>query len=1303
MCPPGVNGVGQVNGPAVQPPVGNPDQAGGAGKAKAANPELPELLKIGKTKRVLMGIFSFGLSEILINDCKAMNADKLHLLNPGLREQEKAQANKANSKLQMALDGLREMPSKFKAAKKAALASVKARFGEQAVPEKGYAEAVTRAEERLRALIEEGDHAITKAEAQRIFEAEYAQSHVEELSKEICRTKMQEQGELPDGSAVTENMAVQVIRNSTEIAQKIAAVQSPEQVAELMEDISCSVDVEMSRRLAFDSTLKSLQEEAAEQLAADYGIDKKSALECVSHIKMRFKESPASDPAEPQKEGPALERDPATGKLTNAEAVIEGIKTGFQAMLQEHRKGLEAVKELNLADSPARTQMLKAAFGNEALANPDVVKLLDNVVKGMDVVPLVEALTAPVPNDADLAREMQKLLTQANDMLVNGLSDLKIGDVSAAQWDGLYNAAMTLLFNSKPVLNEYMTQCSDAFATAMSRLIDGTADVAPADGAIRQFSQAVVQHFWLPGIEEKRQAVAESWQRVMSLQGDKPSEALMQKLTQRQDALRQRFGNDRLPQNPTEAPAWQAMKEKIATQAKAGVLIDDAAVLQAYEDEAQRQMFLQALETEAQRAAQQVEMLRSVSMKELASQKVVVDRLQAVKTPEQFAVLLNDLKPAVLAEVQAQRMVANRCDLPLAAAFATFAMAMPDKTEEELEKMVGDPLRKMVQEKLAEMLETADRSPETGVLTAGASEKIAQALEKLLNDHTNKFQDVLEKITSVPREVQGILGEAVLQGKAFVTKEWVQAVWAVMEMLRAPLVAATEKLANNPGECFDDIRNVMKEALDYLKEVLHREPVAEEMALLSAVILKRVQTPELLERMGAQADGLAMAMFHAYQRNSEQGVAEPNVLAGQFALEFLGAAANEETADRVRRVMMTNEQVEQIKAGHVSEEVKTAMEVALGQLRRQLGKDYVPGDWSLLPSDVMSRLKESLAERAARHEIRSLQDVVAEYVKQTKFALFERAMSLRVKAYADREHFRTIDSSLDIAKKITAEHRVDIDRQLAEMPFDVEQMLAAYDDALRREVGRQNQYEELRVNAKLGIIQQFQNTMPLGEVQSAMNWTPLDEAMRKIFAEAEPNEEGVVDMAQIERQVNECVTNFCGTRVALCTAINNDDSLSHEVKTFLKKAALRNSNFGQPTLQHMKDVANSLHETMNELAQILQTGGEGAVAAFYAALHDAMESIDKQFVEKAGAGADPMFLVSAGNCITTMALAKEPALRAAAGASAIPAEAAMLAYEPLQENATQDQVRVQKLCQMFLTNEQLPLSVRPSVMGFEVL
>lgn len=1355
MCPPGVNGVGNGQAPAQQQPVENVvNQAAEAQKAQGANPadDLPPLLKIGKTQRILMGIFSFGLSEVIINDCKAMNADKLHLLNPDVKQPDKAKVERANSKLQNALLGVRDMPFKFNSAKKAALASVRSRFGKNAVPQEGYAEAESRAGKKLLDLIEKSDHVITKKEARSIFEAEYAQAHVEKLAKDLCREKLQER-ELPiDGKIVNDDMALHIIRSSSDMAQKIADVTSPEQVADLLGEIESDVEVELSKRVAFETAFKAAKQEAVSTLVNEGGLSEEAAAEFVNQLQSSIKE--ASD-AEPQGEHLltelAVARDAKTGALTNAQTVINSMKESVQQVVNDRVAVLKELNKLDLPDGPQKVEMQKAALGQVGLVKPEVVKVVSETVQKVKLDDLKTAL-ATQSQDAVVA-SLGEVLAKVNEAVIAGLADAKTGNLGDEGMSVIDVLAAEALVKSHPELKPLIATQADAFAAAAYRLTKDEADSATA-----HLAQAMLQSATLPELKAPLEKLQESERLLQALQCEELPDELCSAVRKRQQQkLCRKFGPEGFNKNFQETEAWKATTAELQSRVKEGRLISLDDVLDVYEVHAVREMMLPKVQKLADEVARDLAALEAarerefegdqgnepaqggaperapeneaavpINVKGFLSSGVIEEKLKALENRTQLPAVLDQLKELLKEEVKFQRELAATKDETQNSAILALKGYLSNLPDEQVQQHVDKVVQKLHQQLEAEakaLIENSERNPENGqqIVKADVS-RLSTACADIVRPKALKA--IAE--SNLPADVKQIMQEVVLQGEVFANDVDVKAFKAAVKALKKSADEAMKSLAQ-PEKCFEALRDALTTEIAKLKSSVSGEIKGESERLLISALIGSVLDGDnpIAQKMNADVESSARLLLLVSEQVNQGSPNADQAMMDRIVLAFVQKAASDAVVAHVQEKVTTSQLVEQVNLATPSDSLKNAIQAQLMVIRAQLGNEVVSQNWHITRSDVWSRLKNSVKKRLEQPDVTlTALDIADEYAKQARIVLFEKAMTRRIEAYVERRQreqagFKVFGSVSDLVQVVTA-HLQHLDLTVP-VPDRFTILLNDFQALFEQEAEDQNAVRQRIQMAKDAVIGIFQDAsgMDRDAVVAELNLNQFDEAVLQICGSVKRTgrlvngavvgdvQGGNLSQEALEEvltKINELGINFGEECLKFVDAVKEARDVDDNVKSFLMKTAMRQMTFKDAELlAHLKTAMQVVDAgKVDELKAIVTGGGDNAGKAFVDKLAEILAPLEAKFSEAAGDKADEAGLLLANHCLATMFLMTNPALQEAMNQHSDVIVLAQLALSANEEFKAPEKAGVVKICERFFNLEPVK-SLTKNDYGFEIV
>lgn len=1345
MCPPGVNGVGNGQAPAQQP-VENANQAAEAQRAQGANPadDLPPLLKIGKTQRFLMGVFSFGLSEVIISDCKALNADKLHLLNPDVRPPEKAKVDKANSKLQDALLGLRDMPFKFKSAKKAALASVRTRFGKNAVPKEGYAEAETRAGKKLLDLIKQSEHVITKKEARSIFEAEYAQVHVEKLAKELCHAKLQER-ELPiNGHIVNDDMASHIIRSSSDIAQKIADVTSPVQVAALLGDIEGDVEVELSKRLAFETAFKAAKKEAVSTLVDEGGLSEEAAAEFVNQLQSSIKEASDAEPqGEPLMTELAVARDAKTGALTNAQTVINSMKESVQQVVNDRVAVLKELNKLDLPDGPQKVEMQKAALGQLGLIKPEVVKVVSETVQKVKLDDLKTAL-ATQSQDAVVA-SLGEVLAKVNEAVIVGLANAKAGNLGDEGMSVVDVLVAEVLAKSNPELKQLIAAQADAFASAAYRLTKNN----EADPVTAHLAQAMLQSSALPELKAPLEKLQESDRLVQALQGEELPDELRSAVRKRQHELVQKFGPERLnSENFQETEAWKATTAELQSRVSKGCLISLDDVLDVYEGHALRQKMLPEVQRLADEVAREFEEAEAqgnapaqaevpegapeneaavpINVKGFLSSGVIEKKLKALENRTQLPAVLDELKEFLKEEVKFQRELAATKDETQKSAVLALNQYLSNLPDEQVQQHVDKVVQKLHQQLEVEvkaLIENSERNPENGQQIVKADVgRLVTACADIVRPKALKA--IAE--SSLPADVKQIMQEVVLQGEVFANDVDVKAFKAAVKALKKSADEAMKSLAQSE-KCFEALRDALTTEIAKLKSSVSGEIKGESERLLISALIGSVLDGDnpIAQKMNADVESSARLLLLVSEQVNQGSQNVDRAMMDRIVLAFLQKAASDAVVARVQTKVTTSNLMEQINLGTPGDSLQDAIKAQLMVIRIQFGEEVVSENWHITRSDVWNRLKTSVQKRLEQPEVTlTPQDIALEYAKQARLVLFEKAMTRRIEAYVERRQqeqagFKIFGSANDLVQAVTA-HLQHLNLSAVPVPDRFTILLNDLQALFEQEAEDQNTVHQRIQMAKDAVVGIFQDAsgMDRDAVVAELNLNQFDQAVLQICGSVKrtgrPVNGAVVGdvqggnlsqeaLEEVLTKINELGINFGEECLKFVNAVKEARDVDDNVKSFLMKTAMRQMTFKDAELlAHLKTAIQVVDAgKVNELTAIVNEGGVDAGKAFADKLSEILAPVEAKFSEAAGDKADKAELLLANHCLATMFLMKNPALQEAMNQHS---DVVQLAQMALSANA--DLKAPEKagavICERFFNLEPVK-SLTNNDHGFEIL
>ncbi len=1304
-----------------------PEQAGAANQAE----ELPELLQMSKAKRVLMGIFSFGLSELIVSECKMVHAAKLHALQPALREQDKAKADRANGKFRAALEGTGRLPSKYEAAKQEAFASVKQRFGENAVSAGVFEKGEKLANKALLKFMDNATHAVKKSEALRIYESSFAKAHVEELAKARCQEKMQAL-EQPGAGFVNENMAQQVIRHSDEMARKIESVQSPEDVAGLMQDIDAGIDAELGNRQLFDETVKKMQEGFVKQLMAFYGMDEQLATELVGSVRFEMSEVAALNSAE---DLPEVQRDAGSGQLTNAQAIVDQIKHDFKVAMKGRVAALVRVKQLKLADGPAKIAMQKAAFSQTGIRKPEVVTLLSGAVKGLDLADLVTALTAQPPKASDIAKAMQPLQERVSEYLVAGAAEMELGDMSEADWSALYESAVTLIFNSAPELARLAGSHPEEMVQAASQL----ASKAAEEGA--SFVQAFVKNPWMPSVNVRWQRQLESAQLAKSLQGDEMPQEILDSVFKRQQELCRQFGPEGLYNEKGEiqnSAAWKGVVAELQSRIDEGRTISADDVLKTYEIHAVRQMMTPKIQAIADEAAREIGMTNPANMKAFVSSDMMQKKFKALKSRQEVAALLESVKTFVRGEVKLQKTILDECARLQGAAVAALKAQLANMSDEAISQLaVVKEYRQQVDAAVKELLEKGGEYDQA----------FAAKLEGISNNIVKPCIDVLKPIAAsgLPADVKQILQEAALQGKAFDKPEQVAAFKKSVDGLKAAVNEAMKSL-KEPEKCIDALGAALTTAMAELNSSLgdgldekgrrvlygaligsvleEGNPVGRMMdenedeaaQLLVTLTSRRDKDQRNLTLDDERVGGENLKPELAAELAAKEGVRAERALMNRIVLDFVQQAASQDVADHVADIVDQMKLLKQVNLGKPDAVLTSAIRTQLTMMNLQLGDALVPEDtWQITRSDVWDRLKKRVLEPDMHLTTAT---IALEYAKQARLVLFENEMTSRMEAYVNRrmrneQDFKILGTVKDLVHAVT-ERLTNLN---LEDGLHIRDLLPIFE----QEAEDQCVISRRSLLVKEAVVTSFQEAtgMDRAEVQARLNLTGVDQAVQQIYASAERKGrpvDGVPagvggglmnrdDLMATRKAVEALPATFGAECKAFVKAVKEDPELSDGMKGFLVKMALRHPTFGKypELLPQLKTALKAVDDrAARKLAAIVREDGDDVGKAFVDQLAKVFEPVAAKFDEVAGSKMDKNELLIAHHCLAKFYLdthlTLQGALRRHPGV-VLKAQTALSASEELK---APEKAGVVKMCERFFNLTSVK-ELTQKAYGFEII
>ncbi len=496
---------------------------------------------------------------------------------------EAAAADRANEALGADLMKTR-LPEKFKPAREAAYQAVKALFGETRTS-LNSASVVREAKAVLMPVIDLGSHAITAPEVQQVFEAAFVTEMFDAEVNARCQKKVRdaEQEQALDPSLINPRMATTMIKNCDEILQRRSTAQTKDQMTALLSFAESKLDREIENLVTVSNEMVKVKQAAKKTLVERGGIPAEMAENFLNGID---KEEICPELAAPEC------RDKATGHLT-PEALDRAVK-GMAAKMQEKLAGrleiLNEVKKLGLPPGPALEVVQQWGLIKKGLENVNMVQLALDVASQMDVSKVVNVLKAPAPRAAAVVETMREMLGAAQQRLMAGLSPRQIAKFGQDDFMGLHGTIAAVVLRQHPELAALIDAHAGVFAVAGRQLTANIAQKNDAEELTRCFALYFVKSPEPASMSKQYEDMEASCKLVAALEADKVPEALAEELQARHNALRERAGGDRLPENPLASPAWQAAKAEIAARSDAGEAVDEAAVAAAYESAALREL-----------------------------------------------------------------------------------------------------------------------------------------------------------------------------------------------------------------------------------------------------------------------------------------------------------------------------------------------------------------------------------------------------------------------------------------------------------------------------------------------------------------------------------------------------------------------------------------------------------------------------------------------------------------------------------------------------------------------------------------
>ena len=1287
----GVNGVNQVN-PAEQMQV----QAEQAGAAGAQRP----IMNAGL--RLFLKIVTVGISELFIrhreNHRIAAAQPPARPVAPNVPDIGEVDVNRANAQFKADLDK-GKLPDIFLPAKQEAFDSFKTRFGQaniSSVSLSEYAVKLTAVAGILKE-IEKGDRVITPEIVKGIFEKTYALEFLDNVAGEEGHRLATEKGvadNLPGMNAV--RMASPLLRTSTEVAEKIDAIQNPAQVAELVSFAKERVVREFENRLALAQKFVEVKDKAFKELTTKGGLDERTAKRFLDGV------SPESF-CDVEQEGLREER---TGYIKKDELarMVDGMEAKFrEKKIDKLLPVLEEINRLGIS-APAKERLRGSALTGSFKKVP-VLQMLAELSQKMDVSGIVSALKSRNPKASVIAKALEALLATTYKELRSELDKFHFGVLGADEFTAFYAAIGIFFFNSHPELCKLVGEHMDVFAAGGLRLQANVNFSDAWNSQIYSFATYFMRSPDPAGLSDRLDALEGSRDiaKVLRMGADaigtdvELEEQMRELVSARHDALRQRLGKKQVEKDLWTSAAWQATKAAIVARVDAGGTVDVEAVADAYEMEVLHEIVHNALYSTAQEAAGRIGLQGKPDLHGLVNRSMFAD----VTTSRELSQRLESLKALVPQEISAQKMMADESARLQNSVFEQLAqeLGIPQKNVAQL---VGNRLANELQTQCSELIRSVPRL-NNGALVQDAISLMKQEVQRVVADFQKERLADAAKISAMELdpEVRSELLKASLRGDGVVTPERVAKVKALIDDTDAtPILNDIAGDLENTKGCFAAIRSAMSKVLNSLNvQIVGLE--GDDLQLFTHALLKGLlaKTPGLGELLASNVDAagrlLVQARQEAFLGDQDAGAAVEK----QMVLDLVTMASNNAVLDHARIIEVNRPIMSQLEAGQPGEGLRLALNDQVSHLRQCFGNRWVEENWSITGSVAWSRTHEALRHReATSNDVLTEADVVREYEKQARLVILEARMAHRVQKFLTANNMQTNDSAAVMAENVMSRSDAFELVQRIQRPRDFDRLADDLDEVFRREIGHQYLFHSLREAAHDSIFKQFVEAsgLELELVSRDLNIALFDRACDKIFDEVARDEEsGNITDASLQR-VPEEIENLkasCGGRLQLMKDVVADNELSDHVKAFLKVNVLKVPHFNQPEL--LVKLKAALREfDVAPLTNLLAAGGDNLGTRFLDELARLMEPVGTNFAAGIGNGADQDILYPLFGCFVTMLLDAHPDLKAAVDgqAQALAPAGSQISERlgNLDANLPAEKARALKLCEAFFQNDQLP-------------
>ena len=615
-----------------------------------------------------------------------------------------------------------KLPENFKPARQRAYEAAKAKFGGTRVS-LGVTAVMREAKLRLMEAVDCGDHVITEEEVQRAFEFEYALEMLDDKVNQLCMAKVQEKGWQLDPKVFGPRMVSAMVRNSLDVRQGLFSIQTPERMTALVNSVAASLDRELEDIKTLSDQIIEVKQAAMKELTERGGLAADVAEEFLQNM----------GPIEICPEMFEARCLDAAGHMTPEamERAVKGMAGHLKARLADRLAMLEELNKLGLPAGPAKAGVQRSVLGKCGLKSMAIMKLVEDVAKGMDVSGVENALKATPSSAAAVAAPFKAMLEAANKRLMDGLTALRVGKVDQNAFSGLFGAVTAILLHQHPELAKLIEKQAGVFGAAGQQL---TAGLAEQNDEVEQIRCFVLYFMNCPepaNMQHEYLNLRDSCALVRALRENQLADELAASLQARQNSLRARFDTDgRLPDNPLESTAWQIAKAEIAARVDAGNTVDEAAVVATYESAAMREVLKGALHPMAAAKAAAIGLAGEPNLEGLASSSVAAAALRRTVNWTQFAKVKQGLRPLVEAEVTVQQAA-------MAEAEKRFAQA-----GDAVRQPAGEKFREAMQRRYGELIVAAPRDAVSGEVTPAGVARLKTAMAQAAEDFLQNLEAV---------------------------------------------------------------------------------------------------------------------------------------------------------------------------------------------------------------------------------------------------------------------------------------------------------------------------------------------------------------------------------------------------------------------------------------------------------------------------------------------------------------------------------------------------------------------------------